>query len=57
MRPPGTANLGAGRRKEQTWTRNGPRLRINLSQREFEVEGSESFVRAYAEQLDSCWRG
>jgi hypothetical protein len=28
------------------------RLRINLAQREFEVEGSESFVRAYAERLD-----
>ncbi len=28
------------------------RLRINLAQREFEVEGSESFVRTYAEQLD-----
>jgi hypothetical protein len=28
------------------------RLRINLAQGEFEVEGSESFVRAYAERLD-----
>jgi hypothetical protein len=28
------------------------RLRINLSQREFEVEGSESFVATYAERLD-----
>jgi hypothetical protein len=28
------------------------RLRINLAQREFEVEGSESFVKAYAERLD-----
>ena len=28
------------------------RLRINLAQREFEVEGSESFVAAYAERLD-----
>jgi hypothetical protein len=28
------------------------KLRINLTQREFEVEGSESFVRAYAERLD-----
>jgi hypothetical protein len=28
------------------------KLRINLAQREFEVEGSESFVRAYAERLD-----
>jgi hypothetical protein len=28
------------------------RLRINLVQREFEVEGSESFVKAYAERLD-----
>lgn len=29
------------------------RLRINLSEREFEVEGSEAFVRAYAERLDA----
>jgi hypothetical protein len=28
------------------------KLRINLAQREFEVEGSESFVKAYAERLD-----
>ena len=28
------------------------KLRINLVQREFEVEGSESFVRTYAERLD-----
>jgi hypothetical protein len=28
------------------------KLRINLTQREFEVEGSESFVAAYAERLD-----
>jgi hypothetical protein len=28
------------------------RLRINLAQREFEVEGSESFVKVYAERLD-----
>jgi hypothetical protein len=32
------------------------RLRINLSQREFEVEGSESFVSAYAERFDH-WLG
>jgi len=32
------------------------RLRINLSQREFEVEGSESFVRAYVERFDG-WLG
>jgi hypothetical protein len=32
------------------------RLRINLSQREFEVEGSESFVSAYAERFDR-WLG
>jgi hypothetical protein len=32
------------------------RLRINLSQREFEVEGSESFVGAYAERFDA-WLG
>ena len=29
------------------------RLRINLSQREFEVEGSEGFVSAYAERFDA----
>lgn len=29
------------------------RLRINLSQREFEVEGSEGFVGAYAERFDA----
>jgi hypothetical protein len=29
------------------------RLRINLSQREFEVEGSERFVKAYAERFDA----
>lgn len=28
------------------------RLRINLSEREFEVEGSEAFVRAYLERFD-----
>jgi hypothetical protein len=28
------------------------KLRINLAQREFEVEGSETFVRTYAERLD-----
>jgi hypothetical protein len=28
------------------------KLRINLAQREFEVEGSESFVQTYAERLD-----
>ena len=28
------------------------RLRINLSQREFEVEGSEAFVTAYVERFD-----
>jgi hypothetical protein len=32
------------------------RLRINLSQREFEVEGSETFVRAYVERFDG-WLG
>ena len=32
------------------------RLRINLSQREFEVEGSEGFVSAYAERFDA-WLG
>jgi hypothetical protein len=29
------------------------RLRINLSQREFEVEGSEAFVKAYVERFDA----
>lgn len=29
------------------------RLRINLAQQEFEVEGSEAFVRAYAERFDA----
>ncbi len=28
------------------------RLKINLTSREFEVEGSEAFVRAYAERFD-----
>ena len=28
------------------------RLRINLSQREFEVEGSEEFVRSFAERIE-----
>lgn len=28
------------------------KLRINLAQREFEVEGSESFVRTYVDRLD-----
>jgi hypothetical protein len=28
------------------------KLRINLAQREFEVEGSEGFVRTYADRLD-----
>jgi hypothetical protein len=28
------------------------KLRINLAQREFEVEGSESFVKTYADRLD-----
>ncbi len=34
---------------------NGPRakLRINLSQREFEVEGSEAFVNAYVDRFDA----
>lgn len=29
------------------------RLRVNLAQSEFEVEGSEAFVRAYAERFDA----
>jgi hypothetical protein len=32
------------------------RLRINLSQREFEVEGSEAFVKAYVERFNA-WIG
>jgi hypothetical protein len=42
---------GVGGRGEEV---DGQRakLRINLAQREFEVEGSETFVRAYAERLD-----
>jgi hypothetical protein len=28
------------------------RIRINLSQREFEVEGSEAFVRSFAERIE-----
>ena len=34
---------------------DGPRarLRINLAEREFEVEGSEAFVKAYAERFDA----
>jgi hypothetical protein len=33
------------------------RLRINLSEREFEVEGSERFVKAYAERFDALLAG
>jgi hypothetical protein len=33
------------------------RLRINLTSREFEVEGSEAFVRAYAERFDELLAG
>jgi len=29
------------------------RLRVNLAQSEFEVEGSEAFVRTYAERIDA----
>jgi hypothetical protein len=29
------------------------RLRINLAQGEFEVEGSEAFVRGYAERFEA----
>jgi hypothetical protein len=29
------------------------RLRVNLAQREFEVEGSETFVRAYADRIEA----
>jgi hypothetical protein len=37
-------------------TEQRARLRINLSQREFEVEGSESFVEGYAQRFDA-WLG
>ncbi len=33
-------------------TEQRTRLRINLAQREFEVEGSEAFVNLYVERLD-----
>ena len=33
------------------------RLRINLSQGEFEVEGSEDFVERYAERIDALFAG
>lgn len=33
------------------------RLRINLSQGEFEVEGSEAFVERYAERIDALFSG
>jgi hypothetical protein len=33
------------------------RLRINLSQREFEVEGSEAFVKAYVERFEGWLAG
>jgi hypothetical protein len=29
------------------------RLKVNLAEREFEVEGSEAFVRAYAERIEA----
>ena len=37
-------------------TEQRARLRINLSQREFEVEGSEAFVEGYAQRFDA-WLG
>jgi hypothetical protein len=37
-------------------TEQRTRLRINLSQREFEVEGSEAFVEGYAQRFDA-WLG
>jgi hypothetical protein len=37
-------------------TEQRARLRINLSQREFEVEGSEDFVQGYAQRFDA-WLG
>ena len=37
-------------------TEQRTRLRINLSQREFEVEGSEAFVKGYAQRFDA-WLG
>ncbi|MEO1089063.1 MAG: hypothetical protein AAFX81_00380 [Pseudomonadota bacterium] len=33
------------------------RLRINLQQREFEVEGTEEFVKAYAERFEQLLEG
>ncbi|MEZ5932635.1 MAG: hypothetical protein R3F54_11870 [Alphaproteobacteria bacterium] len=33
------------------------RLRINLSQGEFEVEGSEAFVERYAQRIDALFAG
>jgi hypothetical protein len=33
------------------------RLRINLSQREFEVEGSEAFVKAYVDRFEAWLAG
>jgi hypothetical protein len=33
------------------------RLKINLSQGEFEVEGSEAFVERYAERIDALFAG
>jgi hypothetical protein len=42
---------GVGGRGEEVDAQRA-KLRINLAQREFEVEGSENFVRAYAERLD-----
>jgi hypothetical protein len=60
MSPAGAARLRAG---SDTWGRRTSdgvgvneqraRLRINLAEREFEVEGSEAFVRAYAERFDA----
>jgi hypothetical protein len=38
--------------KENAVDERRAKLRVNLAQREFEVEGSESFVAAYAERLD-----
>jgi hypothetical protein len=43
----------AGRRKRGKRVSERARLRVNLAQSEFEVEGSEAFVRTYAERFDA----
>ena len=43
----------AGADRGETLNGQRARLRINLSQREFEVEGSEAFVKAYVERFEA----